>query len=469
MGSEWKRYLFEDCMDAIIDYRGKTPQKTSEGIPLITAKIIKDGCIQPVSEFIAEEDYDSWMRRGIPEPGDVVLTTEAPLGEVAQLDDRKIALAQRVITLRGKKGFLDNTFLKYLLLSNDIQHQLDGRGTGTTVKGIKQSELRKIELPIPDYPIQKSIAHVLGTLDQKIQLNRQTNQTLEQMAQALFKSWFVDFDPVIDNALAAGNPVPPALQKRAAIRAEQLKQQHVMPLGDCTAAAALANNPEQLRALFPSEFEHTEELGWVPKGWGVLPLSDIATLVTKSVQPNKQPDKEWIHFSIPAFDNNETPSTDLGNDIKSGKYMVPKSSVLVSKLNPETQRIWVPKSNDLSRSVCSTEFMPFVPRDKRHLPFLNSLLRSEQAQTEICNRATGSTGSRQRVKPKEIAAMELLFPPEELISLYSQMASAFLAKYSSTIDANRELEKLRDTLLPKLISGELRLPDADTAAAALSE
>lgn len=128
MGSNWKRYPFEECMDAIIDYRGKTPKKTTSGIPLITAKIIKNGAIQPVTEFIAEDDYDSWMRRGIPMEGDVVLTTEAPLGEVAQLDKRKIALAQRVITLRGKTDFLDNTFLKYLLISNDVQHQLDGRG-----------------------------------------------------------------------------------------------------------------------------------------------------------------------------------------------------------------------------------------------------------------------------------------------------------------------------------------------------
>ena len=162
----------------------------------MTAKIVKNGRIEPPTEFIAESDYDDWMRRGLPEPGDVVLTTEAPLGEVAQLSRNKVALAQRVITLRGKQSVLHNTYLRYLLQSNFIQHQLEARATGTTVLGIKQSELRKVDLLLPPLATQKAIAQILGTLDDKIELNRQTNKTLEAIAKAIFKSWFVDFDPV---------------------------------------------------------------------------------------------------------------------------------------------------------------------------------------------------------------------------------------------------------------------------------
>ncbi|MFN7660570.1 MAG: hypothetical protein ACK5P3_21005, partial [Dolichospermum sp.] len=92
----WQQKTLEDCMEAIIDYRGKTPEKTSFGIPLITAKIVKDGQINNIQEYIAIKDYDSWMRRGLPEPGDIVMTTEAPLGEIAQLDNRKVALGQRL-------------------------------------------------------------------------------------------------------------------------------------------------------------------------------------------------------------------------------------------------------------------------------------------------------------------------------------------------------------------------------------
>jgi len=112
MAGEWSVQLLEDCVAALIDYRGKTPQKTSSGIPLITAKVVKGGRIETPDEFISVDDYEPWMRRGIPNADDVVITTEAPLGEVAQLGSERVALAQRLITLRGKSGVLDNTFLK---------------------------------------------------------------------------------------------------------------------------------------------------------------------------------------------------------------------------------------------------------------------------------------------------------------------------------------------------------------------
>ncbi len=188
----WQVLPLEDCMSAIIDYRGKSPEKKTFGVPLVTAKIVKGGRIETPDEFIAEEDYEEWMQRGLPEPGDVVMTTEAPLGEIAQLDNRKIALAQRLITLRGKPRILDNTFLKFLMQSDFVQENLRARATGTTVLGIRQSELRKVPLVIPSFSEQRAIAAVLGALDDKIEVNRRMNETLEALAQSLFKSWFVD-------------------------------------------------------------------------------------------------------------------------------------------------------------------------------------------------------------------------------------------------------------------------------------
>ena len=179
MEGEWITIPLEECMAAIIDYRGKSPEKTTFGVPLVTAKIVKGGRIEKPEEFIAEVDFDVWMRRGMPKPGDIVMTTEAPLGEVAQLDGRKVALAQRVITLRGKPDVLDNTFLKFLLQSNPVQGELRARGTGTTVVGIRQSELRKVSLTLPPLAEQRAIAGVLGALDDKIELNRRMNATLE--------------------------------------------------------------------------------------------------------------------------------------------------------------------------------------------------------------------------------------------------------------------------------------------------
>jgi len=148
----------EDCLDALNDYRGKTPVKTTSGIPLITAKIIKGGRIETPTEFIATDDYDSWMRRGLPKEGDVVLTVEAPLGQVAQLGPEKIAFAQCVVTLRGKPGVLDSTYLLYLLKTEEMQEQLKSRATGTTVLGIKQSELRKVSVALVPFDQQQSVA-----------------------------------------------------------------------------------------------------------------------------------------------------------------------------------------------------------------------------------------------------------------------------------------------------------------------
>jgi type I restriction enzyme S subunit len=196
MAGEWTALPLEECMAAIIDYRGKTPRKTSFGIPLVTAKVVKGGRIETPDEFVAERDYEAWMRRGLPQPGDVVVTTEAPLGEIAQLGSERVALAQRLIALRGKLDLLDNTFLKFLMQSVDVQDQLRARSTGTTVLGIKQSELRKVVLTLPPITEQRAVAHILGALDDKIELNRRMNETLEAIARALFKSWFVDFEPV---------------------------------------------------------------------------------------------------------------------------------------------------------------------------------------------------------------------------------------------------------------------------------
>ncbi len=190
----WREVRLGDVAK-FIDYRGKTPRKTESGIPLITAKIVKNGSILPPNEFIAEGDYDAWMTRGLPKIGDVVLTTEAPLGEVAQLKDAHVALAQRIIVLRAKEDVLDNTFLKYFLLSAEGQARLKSRESGTTVTGIKSSELQEVLIPIPTLSEQKRIAAILSSLDDKIEVNNQINRNLEEQAKAIFKSWFVDFEP----------------------------------------------------------------------------------------------------------------------------------------------------------------------------------------------------------------------------------------------------------------------------------
>ncbi|HHL5101978.1 TPA: restriction endonuclease subunit S [Escherichia coli] len=461
MGSNYIEMRLEDCMDAIIDYRGKTPKKVDNGIPLITAKIIKNGRIQEVNEFIAINDYDDWMVRGLPLEGDVVLTTEAPLGEVAQLDVRKVALAQRVITLRGKKGILENDYLLYLLQSSFVQNQLDGRASGSTVTGIKQSELREIILRLPPVSLQKSISHQLKCLDKKIDLNNKINKTLEQMSQTLFKSWFVDFDPVIDNALDAGNPIPEALQSRAELRQKVRNSTDFKPL------------PAEIRSLFPSEFEETE-LGWVPKGWHYKNAEEIATISIGKTPPRTQKecfcDKKdsnyaWVSIkdlgncSVFIKDSSEYLTSDAVNSYN--VKIVPKDAVLLSfKLT--IGRIAIAE-NILTTNEAIAHF--YNMKHDVNKEYLYSYLKSFDYNS------LGSTSSiATAINSKIIRKIPVLVPDGDILEKYKKSTDIIFQKIKFNNGNICNLTALRDTLLPKLISGELSLDDlpdltTDTEAA----
>lgn len=189
---EYNSYQLQEVC-SFIDYRGKTPPKTTEGIPLITAKIIKNGTILPPREFIAKDYYDEWMRRGIPQKGSIVFTTEAPLGEVAQIKtDERIAFAQRVIVLEPNPECLYSDYLLYALQDQTLKERIKARATGTTVVGIKVAELKKVIIDLPPIAVQKSISMVLRSLDNKIELNQKINENLERQAQIVFQELFID-------------------------------------------------------------------------------------------------------------------------------------------------------------------------------------------------------------------------------------------------------------------------------------
>ena len=188
---KYNTYMLGDVC-TFIDYRGKTPPKTSSGIPLITAKIIKNNVIQEPKEFIDESFYDEWMRRGIPKKGDVVFTTEAPLGEVARItSDSKMAFAQRVIILEPNEDILDAGYLFYALQDRLLKNRILARSSGTTVFGIKSKELKKVEIDLPCLEIQRKISNVLLAIDEKISINNLINDNLQEQAQALYTNMFI--------------------------------------------------------------------------------------------------------------------------------------------------------------------------------------------------------------------------------------------------------------------------------------
>ena len=186
-----QRKLIEIC--DYVDYRGKTPTKTENGIFLVTAKNVKDGFIdyETSKEYISENAYEEVMRRGKPEIGDVLITTEAPCGNVAQVNKADIALAQRIIKYRGHIGVVDNTYLKYYLLSPEFQKILNAKSSGGTVQGIKGSILHQQKIIYPSYEEQKKIGQHMDSLDHLITLHQQKCEELKKIKKFMLQKMFV--------------------------------------------------------------------------------------------------------------------------------------------------------------------------------------------------------------------------------------------------------------------------------------
>ena len=164
--TEASHYMLEEICD-IVDYRGKTPKKVDEGIFLVTAKNIRKGYIdyEKSQEYVDPDDYAEIMHRGLPKIGDVLITTEAPCGNVAQIDREDVALAQRVIKYRPKNEALNSSYLKYVMLGEEFQRKLMSAATGGTVKGIKGSKLHKLTIPVPPIEEQQRIVSILDRFD----------------------------------------------------------------------------------------------------------------------------------------------------------------------------------------------------------------------------------------------------------------------------------------------------------------
>lgn len=426
-----KSYTLEEAVSYLIDYRGKTPKKTLSGIPLVTAKIVKNGRLKPYNEYIAEDNYDSWMVRGIPQEGDIVLTVEAPLGEVAQLDGTKIALAQRIVTLRGKQNILYNDYLLYLLQSKKIQVQLEARSSGSTVKGIKQSELRKLTLDLPSLKTQKEIAHILSTLDDKIELNRKMNETLEAMAQALFKSWFVDFDPV---------------HVKATCKSEQ----------ELEVAATKLGISKEILDLFPSEFEESE-MGMIPLGWKVVKFKK---LVAKYIDNRgKTPPNQ--ETGIPLLEVKNLPQEVLTPLYRTQKYVT-----------EETYNTWfrthLEEDDTLISTVGTIGLTNIVPPNSKFTiaqnvlglrantdylkkKYMYFMMKSKRFLHDIDARLVTTVQS--SIKRKDLETIDCLVPDINLQKKFVSIIAPMLEKMQS--DEILSLQKIRDTLLPKLLSGEL--------------
>lgn len=356
------------------------------------------------------------------EPGDLLFCVRGSTTGRMNWADRRYAIGRGVASIRGKDGY-PTSYVRAV-----IEHRLGSllrSATGSTFPNVTRDML--LQLPVPDHDVTTAvrIAAVLDVLEGAAWNLVQMNSTLEGIAQAIFQSWFIDFDPV--HAKAAGRE-PEGIDAETA-------------------------------ALFPSEFEDSE-LGPIPKGWKVGSLGELVSLSRDTVRPSDSPDVLFEHYSLPAYDSGQVPSREYGAEIKSSKTRVRPGTVLQSKLNPHIPRVWLPGAVG-PNAVCSTEFLVWLPRKGVPRAYVYCLLKSRHFIEMVQALATGTSNSHQRVRPEQVSGLPIVIPTSEVLGAFSQIVEPLFQRVNHSREQSRLLTSLRDTLLPRLISGKLRIPEAE--------
>ncbi len=418
----WQQESLEKLLDLIIDNRGKTPKKLGgdwslSGIPALSAKNIKGG--QIVSEqdirFINERLYVRWMPEKL-DAGDILLTSEAPLGELFYLKvKRDYVLSQRLFALRANKSKLNSRYLYYYLQSSVGRHELMRRLSGTAAEGIRQAELRKIQVSFPnDINQQRQIAYVLSAFDDKIEVNNKIAKTLEEIAQAIFKEWFIKF------------------------RFPGWKKIELV----------------------------TSELGKIPKSWEVKKIKDVATI------------NKGISYSSKEIEENPSgiPMINLANfqrgggfnlaGIKffTGKYksanLVKPGDIVIAMTDLTSNRevighpARVPSYSHwgkilISLDVCSTE------TDDLYVEFLYYLMLRKEFSYLMASSAGGTNVS--HLSKSAIENYTFLLPEKKIIKQFKDFVKPIFSQVNTLEIENQKLAETRDLLLPKLMRGELRV------------
>ena len=347
----------------------------------------------------------------------------------------------------------DVRYCYYLIKSIDLSHYNVGSGVPT----LNRNHIHPHPVFLPPLPEQKAIAHILGSLDDKIELNRRVNETLEAMAQALFKSWFVDFDPVIDNALAAGNPIPDELKEKACLR-RSLGRQAAIRQGLDDEQKSL---PDDIRRLFPSEFAYTEEMGWIPKGW--IPQSiDSFIEIDPAVNLSKNTVVPFVDMKALPFNGYSV--TAINKKPYAGGARFQNGDVLLARITPclENGKTAIVDFLDSGQAgFGSTEFIVLRGKASISTPFVACLSRNAEFREHCIKSMVGSSG-RQRVQKDCFSKFYLSLPEKEmLLDKFFFLTEKNFEQAHKRSKQSRLLADLRDTLLPRLLSGEICVTGAE--------
>jgi len=460
MPNNWKTYKLEEICDLIVDCPHSTPKWKDHGITVLRSNNIRNGKLNFDKEsFTDEQHYNQRVKRAIPQGGDLVITREAPMGEVCMLpDELKCCLGQRMVLIRPS-NMVDNAFLLYAIQAKEVQNQIMiYEGTGSTVSNLRIPVLEALNIPFPTLPEQRAIASILSSLDDKIELNLQMNKTLEEMAMTLYKHWFVDFDfPVPSPPFKEEYPKGEVVNNHPALQAPLLQRRG--------SAGGYKSSGGQFI---------DSELGLIPEGWEVKRLGDIAEVgSSKRIFL-----KEYIEEGIPFYRGKEIIQLSKGANISTELF------ISLERYNEIKEKFGVPLKHDILISSVGTigvswlveNDQPFYFKDgnltwiknysKRvNGNFISQWLRSNETQDQIKNETIGST--QQALTISALRTLKLALPPiqsdiiNDVSGKFDQWNELFIAN-------KREIETLtalRDTLLPKLISGEIRVKDAEQTVA----
>lgn len=430
MSFEW--VSFTNLLSAIVDNRGKTCPVGDKGIPLIATNCISPNNLYPSYDtvrFVSDDTYRTWFR-GHPKPGDILFVCKGSPGRTNWVPDPvDFCIAQDMVAVRADSAKVYPKYLFAALRSPAVLSQIDNMHVGTMIPHFKKGDFGKLNIPLPDRGTQELIGETYFTFSERITLLRETNATLEAIAQALFKSWFVDFEPV------------------------RAKQEGRAPEGMDDATAA----------LFPDRFEESE-LGLVPRGWKVGTLTDLAELNPESWTAKSHPDNV-AYIDLANTKNNEIAEiTDYAfQDAPSrARRVLRGGDTIVGTVRPGN-RSFAFIHAAASNLTASTGFAVLRPSKTQNTEFIYLAATQDSSIERLAHVADG--GAYPAVRPEVVVGLQCIIPCSGVISAFHEVAGPLLAAISENQKRGQTLAALRDTLLPRLISGQLRLPEAEALAA----
>ena len=477
---DWKNVTLGDYIE--INKDTYSPKDAWQQITYLDTGNISKNRISEIQNLVVGRDKIPTRARRKVRAGDIVYSTVRPNQRHYGLLNKppeNLLVSTGFAVIRGKKGRARTDFIYWFLAQDHIVERLHTIAEHSTsaYPSIRPKDIEALTLNLPPLSEQRTIAQILGKLDDKIELNQRMNKSLEAMAQALFKSWFVNFDPVHAKATLKKNArqhsavpdYPPVTIRNGTNSPESTREGDDLTQQRTNwtierARTYLEKMDPTIAALFPDSFIDSQ-FGKIPKGWETKTLGALAKHHKESISPSSNPSTLFEHHSIPAFDKDAQPTVEFGGSIKSNKTLVPEGAILLSKLNPNISRVWIPNKPCNAAQVASTEFLAYIPRGGAGRGLLFCLFKSPRFRQKLQSMVTGTSKSHQRVPHADLLTQKVLPGTHRVFEKFELMVAPSLKTCLANRTELRNLQNLRDTLLPELISGALGVEDWDSVEA----